>query len=511
MGKLRVMHLSLMLAVSAEMGSMSSEDFKIPSESILTGRLNNSAYLNRLETQLVHLSETQRADVFRLINSHPSLFSDTPSRTHLIKHDIDVGDAKPIKQHFYCVPVEKRKRMEKEVAYMLENDIAEPASSNWASPCLLAGKSDGSDRFCKDFRKVNSVTKPDCYPLPRMEDCIDEVAGAKFVTKLDLLKGYWQVPLTARAREISAFITSSGLFSYSVMPFGLRNAPATFQRLMNKVLSGLTGCAAYLDDVVLYSDTWVDHVRHLEALLDQLVHANLTVNLAKCEFAKATVTYLGRVVGQGVVRPVQAKVDAIDKYPAPTSKKELMRFLGLVGYYRSFCPNFSTVVAPLTNLLSKKVSYVWSPQCQMAFVAVKDLLCNTPVLAAPNFDKPFKIQVDASGVGAGAVLLQEGEQGVEHPVCFSRKFGRHQLNYSVVEKETLALIWSLQYFEVYVGAGSVPVTIYTDHNPLTFLSSMQNSNQRLMRWLFLQPYHFDVCHIKGRDNVMADALSRALA
>ena len=206
---------------------------------------------------------------------------------------------------------------------------------------------------------------------------------------------------------------------------------------------------------------------------------------------------------------VRAKVQAIDDYAPPPTKKALMRFLGLVGYYRCFCRNFSTVVAPLTNLLKSKVEYVWSPECQSAFQNVKALICNAPVLAAPQWDRVFKLEVDASAVGAGAVLLQADDLGVDKPVCFfSRKFNKHQLNYSVIEKETLALILSLQHFSVYVS--SSPVVVFTDHNPLTFLSSLQSPNQRLVRWaLFLQSYSLDIHHIKGRDNVVADALSRA--
>lgn len=223
---------------------------------------------------------------------------------------------------------------------------------------------------------MNGLTKPDLFPLPRMEDCIDQVGLAKSVSKFDLLKGYWQVPLTKRAREVSSFITPSGLYSYTVMPFGLRNAPATFQRLMNRVVSGLRGCAVYLHDVVVYSDTWEEHVQRIDALFDRFVWARLTVNLAKCEFAKATVTYLGKVVGQGVVRPVQAKVMAVQQFPPPTTRKELMRFLGMVGYYRGFCRNFSSVISPLTDLLKAKAKYVWSSHCQGAFETVISLLCS---------------------------------------------------------------------------------------------------------------------------------------
>lgn len=236
----------------------------------------------------------------------------------------------------------------------------------------------------------------------------------------------------------------------------------------------------------------------------------LSVNLSKSEFAKATVTYLGKVVGQGPVRPVRAKVEAIDKYPTPTTKKELMRFLGMVGFYRCFCRNFSAVAVPLTNLLRGGVDFCWTPLCQQAFERVKMLLTEAPVLAAPSFDRAFKLQVDASNVGAGAVLLQTSPDDNDRPIgFFSRKFNLYQLNYSVIEKEALALIWALQHFEVYVGSSEGPIVVYTDHNPLVFLHSLQNPNQRLMRWcLFLQSYSLDIHHIKGVENVTADALSR---
>lgn len=217
---------------------------------------------------------------------------------------------------------------------------------------MLVPKSDGSVRFCTDYRKVNSVTKADSFPLPRMEDCVDKVGAATCVTKLDLLKGYWQVPLTDRASEVSAFVTPDNLLQYTVMAFGMRNAQSTFQRLMHKVLSDVPNCEVYLDDIVIYSANWEEHLQVLNIVSGHLRDANLTLNLAKCEFAKAVVTYLGKRVGQGQVRPVEAKVSAIVNFPTPTTKRELRRFLGMVGYYRGFCRNFASVVAPLTDLLS---------------------------------------------------------------------------------------------------------------------------------------------------------------
>ncbi|XP_076037679.1 uncharacterized protein LOC143023085 [Oratosquilla oratoria] len=242
--------------------------------------------------------------------------------------------------------------------------IVEPSSSPWASPVVLVPKPDGSMRLCIDYRKLNAVTEPDSYPLPRIDDVIDEVGRAQWVTKLDLLQGYYQVRLSERSRAISAFITPEGLYQFTVLPFGLRNAPATFQRLMKH----RNGGAAH----------------------------SLTVNLAKSEFGHARITFLGHVVGKGEVQPIAAKITAILQYPAPSDKKGVMRLLGMVGYYRRFCPNFSSVVAPLTDLLSTKTSFKWTQACQDSFESVKALLANAPVLRAPDLQRPFTIHVDAS-------------------------------------------------------------------------------------------------------------------
>ena len=321
------------------------------------------------------------------------------------------------------------------------------------------------------------------------------------------------MPLTPRAQAISAFVTPDAFLEYTVMPFGVRNAPATFQRLVNTVLSGLSGCEAYLDDILVYSSTWDEHMRTLRAVFGRLGEASLTLNLAKCEFGQATVMYLGKIVGRGQVKPVHSKVEAILSFPPPVTRRGLMRFLGMAGYYRSFCKNFSAVAAPLTDLLSPKVRYKWSPSCQHSFDSVKALLTNAPVLAAPAFERPFKLAVDACDTGAGAVLLQDGDDGVEHPVSYySKKFNRHQRVYSTVEKEALALILALKHFEVYVGSSSEPTLVYTDHNPLVFLNQMRNTNRRLMRWsVFMQYFNVEVKHVRGKDNVLADTLSRSFS
>ena len=216
------------------------------------------------------------------------------------------------------------------------------------------------------------------------------------------------------------------------------------------------------------------------------------------------------MIGQGKVQPIHAKVDAIVNFPQPKTKKELMRFLGMAGYYRKFCRNFSDVVSPLTNLLSKNAKFVWNGKCVQAFLMVKTMLGSAPILSAPDFTKPFMLAVDASDVGVGSVLLQEDDFGVCHPVCyFSKKLNSHQRNYATIEKEALAVILAVQHFEVYLYAAARPIVIFSDHNPLTFVHKMKNKNQRLLRWsLTLQEFDLVIQHIKGRDNLIADALSR---
>ncbi|XP_076062441.1 uncharacterized protein LOC143037773 [Oratosquilla oratoria] len=378
---------------------------------------------------------------------------------------------------------DQKEYVREEVQRLQEVGIVEPSSSPWASPVVLVPKPDGSMRLCIDYRKLNAVTEPDSYPLPRIDDVIDEVGRAQWVTKLDLLQGYYQVRLSERSRAISAFITPEGLYQFTVLPFGLRNAPATFQRLMNIVTAGLVGVRCYLDDLVVFSDSWGEHVDRLRALFAVLAAHSLTVNLAKSEFGHARITFLGHVVGKGEVQPIAAKITAILQYPAPSDKKGVMRLLGMVGYYRRFCPNFSSVVAPLTDLLSTKTSFKWTQACQDSFESVKALLANAPVLRAPDLQRPFTIHVDASEVGAGAVLLQEGkEDRVLHPVCyFSKKFLKAQRNYATIEKEALALIMALEAFRVYVGSTVHPVQVFTDHNPLTFVERMKYAIQRLLR------------------------------
>lgn len=276
-----------------------------------------------------------------------------------------------------------------------------------------------------------------------MDDIIDDIVKARYFSKLDLLQGYYQVTFSERAKTISALVTPTGLYEFTVLPFGIRNAPATFPWLMNFLTADLEGVRCYLDDLVVWSSSWEDHLVRLRALFSTLAEANLTVNLKKSEFGHAHVVFLGHVVGQGQLAPVAAKTEVVQKYPAPSTRKSLMRFIGLAGYYRRFCKNFAHVSTLLTDLLSTKRAFKWSPECQTAFENLKNVPTNVPMLQAADLNKPFSIHVDASDAGIGAVLFQPGPGEVLLPVCYL-SFKPYQKNYATVEKEALGFVVALE-------------------------------------------------------------------
>ena len=260
------------------------------------------------------------------------------------------------------------------------------------------------------------------------------------------------------------------------MPFGMKRHQ---QLLINMIITGLDNCKACIDDAIIYSEEWDQQIKTIREFFERLSKAKLTINLAKSEFCHANLTFLGHVVGQGQVKPAEAKVKAISDFPVPTCKRQLMRFLGMAGYYRNFCDNFSVIAELLTNLLSKRTKFIWTNDCQKAFDILKAILKNEPVLLAPNFAKEFKMAVDASDTGAGSVLMQEGGSGVDHRISyFSKKFKKHQKNYSTIEKECLSLILAFQHFEVYLTFSSSPTVVFSDHNPLIFIHKIKKTRNR---------------------------------
>ncbi|KAK5862983.1 hypothetical protein PBY51_000047 [Eleginops maclovinus] len=389
--------------------------------------------------------------------------------------------------------------------------VIEESTSDWCCPVVLVHKPDGSIRFCVDYRRVNEVSKFDAYPMPRVDELLDRLGTARFYTTLDLTKGYWQIPLSPESKEKTAFSTPYGLYQFVTLPFGLFGAPATFQRLMDRVLRPHSAyAAAYLDDVIIHSETWGQHMQQVGAVLESLRQAGLTANPKKCAVGRREVRYLGYHLGGGQVRPQIEKTAAISACPVPKTKKEVRRFVGLAGYYRRFIPAFSELTSPLTDLTRKGASdpVQWTEQCQLAFERVKKALCGKPLLFTPNFSLPFVLQTDASNSGVGAVLSQQVE-GVDRPVLYiSRKLAQREVNYSTVEKECLAIRWAVGALRYYLLGR--PFTLYSDHAPLQWLHRMKDANARITRWyLALQPFNFKVIHRPGNRMVVADFLSRS--
>ena len=393
---------------------------------------------------------------------------------------------------------------------MLELGVIEESYSPWSSPIVLVPKPDGSLRFCNDFRKLNEISEFDAYPMPRVDELIERLGPARFVSTLDLTKGYWQIPLAPHAKQKTAFSTPEGLFQYTVLPFGVHGAPATFQRMMDRILRPHQDyAAAYLDDIVIHSRTWEEHLVHLEAVFGALRTAGLTANAKKCRLGLEETNYLGYTIGRGCVKPQLRKVERIKDWPRPATKKQVKSFLGLISYYQKFIHNFATLATPLYELTKAKLPQrvCWNPEAENAFSALKAALCEEPVLKAPDFNKPFILHTDASGTGLGAVLAQVIE-GDEHPILYaSRKLLKHELNYATIEREALAVKWAIHHLRYYLWGRKF--TLITDHAPLKWMATNKDRNARITRWfLELQNYNYTVEHKPGKDIPHADALSR---
>ncbi|XP_044860608.1 uncharacterized protein LOC123363556 [Mauremys mutica] len=320
------------------------------------------------------LTPEQQVQATCLVNAFPKTFTTKPGRTTLAHHVIQTDPGVVVRGTTRPLPRRMREAVEEEVQAMLELGVIERSQSEWRSPVVLVPKPDGSRRFCIDFRRVNALSKFDAYPMPRVDELLDRLGEAHYITTLDLTKGYWQIPLEPRSKEKTAFATLSGLYHFTRMPFGLHGAPAIFQRLMDRVLQPhITYAAAYLDDVVIYGSNWEDHLNQVAAVLRDLRAAGLTANPKKCQIGREETTYLGYTLGRGLVRPLVGKVQALQECQPPTTKRQVRQFLGLAGYYRRFVPHFATLTAPLTDLLTKNSprQVCWLADCEKAFQAVK--------------------------------------------------------------------------------------------------------------------------------------------
>lgn len=425
------------------------------------------------------------------------------------RHQFELNDSEPVYHSARRMAPKHNSVVQKEIEATLSAGIVTPASSAWSFPIVIATKKDGKPRFCVDYRALNREMRADRFPPTMIQEIFDELAGAVFFSTLDLFSGYWQIRLSEECKEQTTFVCRQGTFKFEVMPFGLMNAPSSFQRMMNSLLGHLKFVKVYLDVVVIFSKDMTKHMIHLRAVIELIAKHGLKVKISKCEFARTSVSSLGHIVDSKGVRVDPSKIQVILETSRPNSQTELCSFLGIAGYYKRFIRSFATVSAPLHALTSTKSSFTWTEEAESAFIALKEAMTQPPVLAFPDFSKPFVVEADASAVAVGAVLSQQQTDNRVHPIQFSsRTMTRAERGYSACEKEALAVIFALRKFRVYL-LSSDPFTVYSDQQALKAAFSRIDIHGRLARWLdFLAEYDFEVRFWKGSSNPAADFLSR---
>lgn len=484
----------------------------------ITNLIENSNTYDQISTfkeliRLSHIEKSLREPIEKMLLYYIDVFnleSDLLPCTDLSKHTITLKENKIINTKSYRPPECHKEEITRQMNEMLKKGIIEPSDSPYNSPVwVVPKKMDASGkqkwRIVIDFRKLNELTDQDAYPLPDIDDILSQLGNAKFFSALDLSSGFHQIPMDKQSKKYTAFSTPQGHYHYNRMPFGLKNAPATFQRMMDTALRGLINkhCFVYLDDIIIFGQSIEEHNSNLAIVLQRLRELGLKIQPDKCEFLKPELEYLGHIVTAEGVKPNPKKIEAVMNFKQPKTPTDVKSFLGLAGYYRKFIRNFSKIAKPLTELTKKETPFHWTDRTQNAFQILKDKLCSAPVLKFPDFSKQFLLTTDASNEGLGAILSQEG-----HPCSYiSRTLNPPEKNYSTTEKELLAIVWAIKRLRQYLLGRKF--LIRTDHQALKWLQNCKDPSSRLMRWrLKLEEYEYDIEYTKGKDNTAADTLSR---
>ena len=474
-------------------------------------RIKEDPLATKQETEAIKKLVEKNADVF-------AWTEDQMGCTDLLKHRIVLTTDTPIAQSYRRIPPSQLREVRDHLDKLLSQDIIAPSSSPYAAPIVLVRKKSGELRMCCDYRKLNSFTRKDAFPIPRMEECIDALTGAKYFSTLDLASGYHQVEMAEEDREKTAFTTPFGLYEWKRLPFGLANAPAHFSRLMQKVMSDhlFQILLIYLDDLLVFSPTFEEHLKRLQKVFDRLREVNLKLNPDKCNLGRSSVSFLGHVLTRDGIKTDPDKVTAVQQFPVPTTQRDVRAFLGLAGYYRRFVKGFSNLARPMNSLLSKPQEgsrdhrIDWTQECQSSFEDVKTALTTAPLLGYADFREPFILEIDASHQGLGAVLSQK-QAGQLRVIAYAsrglKKSERNMKNYSSMKLEMLALKWAVvEKFRGYLLGSKF--TVYTDNNPLSHLQTAKLGALE-QRWAGeLAAFNFDVCYKSGKQNTNADTLSR---
>lgn len=459
-----------------------------------------------------NLNPKQVKIVEELLNRNKDAFQKSPDdngRCDIALHPIDTGNAKPIKQQPRRLPRVKKLVVKEHLSKMSGQKVIKPSKSNWASNIVLVRKEDGTYRFCVDYRQVNGCTIKDCYPLPRIEDSLETLAGCSWFTCLDLASGYWQLGMDPKDAHKTAFTTPYGLWEFTVLPYGLCNAPATFERVMEQVLKNLhwETCLIYLDDILIFAQSFEEHVERVEEVLRRFRNAGLKLQPKKCHFFQKQVEYLGHVISHEGIATSPKKTEAVTAWPTPRTLKQVRSFLGFCSYYRRYVKNFATIAKPLYHLTEKKVKFVWSTECENAFIKLKEVLTTPPILAFPQEEGDIILDTDASGVGLGAVISQV-QDGHERVLLYHSQVLSHaERQYCVTRRELLAIVEAVEKFHHYIYGRNVLVR--TDHGSLTWLLNFKHPEGQMARWFqTLGEYDLTIKYREGKSHGNADGMSR---
>ena len=446
-----------------------------------------------------------------IAGEYPEVFQEVPGKPpeRDIEHKIELEPGtKPTWRGLIRMSPMELEEARRQIAEFKEKQHARSSKSPYSAPVIFVRKKDGTLRMCIDYRALNAKTIKDRYPMPRIDELLDQLGGAKVFTKLDLRSGYHQVRVAEEDIEKTAFRTKDGHYEFTVMPFGLTNAPATFQRMMNNVMRPFIDrfVVVYMDDILIYSRNEEEHEQHLRQVLHKLREEKLYAKMSKCEFGLAEIEYLGVTVGPGGVRMNDDKVKAIKEWPTPKGKPEIRSFLGLAGYYRRFVEKFAHRVAPMSDLLKKEAAWTWGPAQQQAFEDIKAAMTSGPVLAVADQSLPYEVYTDASGFGVGAILLQDQGKGLQPLAYLSHKLTPAERKYATHEQELLAIIQALKVWRPYLEGATFKVN--SDHRALEQLATQPKLSRRQASWVeFLQAYDCKVKYVEGHAN-QADGLSR---
>lgn len=471
--------------------------------------VNTESHPCRLrEDEGTHLSPPQRAELNLLLENYQECFKPGGEPTPFIEHRINTSDHPPIAVPPYRMTSYKKEMLRQEIDRLISEGIIEECESPYAAPIVLITKRN-KVRLCVDYRKLNEITVPDNYPLPRMDDLLHEAKPTPYMSTIDLRAGYHQVKVHPDDQDKTAFVCPFGTYRFFRMPYGLRNGPATFQRLMNRFCNGLKEVLAlpYIDDIIILSETFDKHISDLKAVFERLLLFKLKANREKCHFACPRVKYLGFWITQKGIEVDSEKIASILEIPPPTNVKKLQSFLQTCSWFRRYIPDFANISRPLSNLTKKKAQWEWGLDQQNAFQTLKNCLTTPPVLKQADSTLPYIVRTDASNYALGAVLLQ-GEGPNEHPIEYaSRLLTPPERNYSTTEREALAVVWALKKFRAYIEGAQI--TVASDHQPLKWLLSLKSPTGRLARWaLEIQSFNPKVQYVPGKANVVADMLSR---